>query len=232
MTYKVGMVVIATGKYIDFVFPLWESAKKHFLPGQDVTMFLFTDKLSDSRLINEPKIRAYDQQHMAWPGPTLFRYNIFHAARKELEQMDYIFYCDADMRFVDTVGAEILSDRVGTIHPGFFDKPRTAFTYETNVASKAYVAPHEGTVYFAGGFNGGTKMEFLQMCSVLSERIADDYKRGLIAVWHDESHMNRYFIDNPPTVQLSPSYCYPESWSLPFAKKLLALDKNHSEIRK
>lgn len=231
MTYKVGMVVIATGKYLDFVFPLWESAKQHFLPGQDVTMFLFTNRWTDARLATEPKIRPFYQQHMPWPGPTLFRYNVFQAAQKELGEMDYLFYCDADMRFVDTVGVEILSDRVGTIHPGFFNKPRAAYTYETNPASKAYVASQEGTCYYAGGFNGGSKIEFLQMCSVLSERIAEDYKRGIIAVWHDESHMNRYFIDNPPTVQLSPSYCYPESWNLPFDKKLLALDKNHSEMR-
>ena len=31
---------------------------------------------------------------------------------------------------------------------------------------------------------------------------------------------------------LSPSYCYPENWKLKYPKKLLALDKNHDEIRK
>jgi len=31
---------------------------------------------------------------------------------------------------------------------------------------------------------------------------------------------------------LDPSYCYPESWNLPYEKKLLALDKNHQEIRR
>jgi hypothetical protein len=43
--------------------------------------------------------------------------------------------------------------------------------------------------------------------------------------------MNRYFIDNQPTKILDPSYCYPESWNIPFNKKLLALDKNHSDVR-
>jgi histo-blood group ABO system transferase len=231
MTHKVGLLVVATNKYIDFVFPLWESAKKHFLPEHDVTMFVFTDKINDPRFKDEPKIQAIYQQHMPWPGSTLFRYNIFDSAKKELEQMDYLFYSDADMLFVDTVGTEILGDRVGTIHPGFFDKPRQAFTYETNKVSKAFVAPEQGTTYYAGGFNGGSKAEYLQMCKVLSENIADDYRRGVIAVWHDESHLNRYFIDNPPTVSLSPSYCYPESWDLVFTKRLLALDKNHKEMR-
>jgi histo-blood group ABO system transferase len=50
-------------------------------------------------------------------------------------------------------------------------------------------------------------------------------------VWHDESHFNRYMIDNPPTKILTPSYCYGESMNIPFPKKLLALNKNHSEFR-
>ena len=49
--------------------------------------------------------------------------------------------------------------------------------------------------------------------------------------WHHESHLNRYFIDNPPTIMLSPEYCYPENWDIPFKKRLLALDKNHEECR-
>lgn len=225
---KIGLLVIATNKYIDFVPPLWESVKKHFLTDHEVTMFVFTNK----QVTPEPGQVIIPQIHMAWPGPTLFRYNVFQAATKELGEMDYLFYCDADMLFVDTVGSEILSDRVGTIHPGFFDKPRQAFTYETNPMSKAFVPPTEGTVYYAGGFNGGTSKEYLAMCKVIGDRVLEDRGKNIIAVWHDESHMNRYFIDNPPTLSLSPSYCYPESWSIPFTKRLLALDKDHKEMRK
>ena len=61
--------------------------------------------------------------------------------------------------------------------------------------------------------------------------IYTDLGKNIIAVWHDESHLNRYFVDHKPTVILSPSYCYPESWKLPYKKRLLALDKNHAAIR-
>ena len=62
--------------------------------------------------------------------------------------------------------------------------------------------------------------------------MAHTFKKNIIAIWHDESHINRYFIDNPPTIILSPSYCYPENLKLPYKKRLLALDKNHAKVRR
>jgi histo-blood group ABO system transferase len=132
------------------------------------------------------------------------------------------------MLFVDQVGDEILGERVATLHPGFIGKRGS---YETDPRSLACVYPTEGAYYFAGGFYGGKSEEVLKICRVLSERIDQDLKDGVIAVWHDESHWNRYCIDHPPTVVLTPSYCYPESWQLGFRKRLLALDKDHHAFR-
>ena len=141
---------------------------------------------------------------------------------------DYLFAVDADMLFVAPVGSEILSKRVATQHPGFVGKRGT---YETNRASAAYVAPQEGKTYFAGGFYGGERESFFSMMETVVANIEQDLHSDYIAIWHDESHLNRYFIDNPPTKILSPSYCYPETWNLPYTKRLLALDKNHHKMR-
>lgn len=226
---NIGILTIATGKYIKYVNPLWESVKKHFLKSHNVTMFVFTD--SEDFTPENGQIKIH-QKHIPWPGPTLFRYNIFNSNKNALKNMDYLFYCDADMLFVDDVGDEIFGNLVGTIHPGFYNKPREYFTYETNPKSKAYVPSNEGSIYYAGGFNGGTSNAYLKMAEVLSERVLEDRKNGIIAIWHDESHLNRYFIENKPDKILNPDYCYPESWNIPFSKKLLALDKNHEEMRK
>lgn len=139
-----------------------------------------------------------------------------------------MYYCDADMLFVDHMDDEILGDLVGTIHPGFYNKYGS---YEKNPLSLACIKPKEGKKYYAGGFNGGKSENFLTMCIKIKNNIDIDLSNNIIAVWHDESHLNHYFIDNPPTNELSPSYCYPESWDIPFKKILLALDKNHKEIR-
>lgn len=223
---RIGMVVIATNKYIRFVEPLWASAKQHFMQGHDLNMFVFT---------NQPDVPAgtirIEQEHLPWPQPTLKRYHIFSKHAAQLMSMDYLFYSDADMRFADTVGNEVLGDLVATIHPGFYNKGRQEFSYECRPESTAFMAPHEGSNYFAGGFNGGKAANFLKMASTIKQRIDDDEKNGIIAVWHDESHMNKYLSQNPPTIALSPSYCYPESWNIPFTKRLLALDKDHHELR-
>lgn len=244
----VGLVVVATAKYTRFVPELLASAKKHFLRGARLTVFVCTDRAHE---IPEGAV-VLPVEHRPWPYATLLRYHhvVRHAER--LATCDFLFQCDADMRFVSDVGFEILpaegNGLVGVQHPAFCWKPsrwqrlrrRLGFpcapgrpkrgTYETDSRSLAFVAPHEGDCYFAGGFAGGTSAAYLSMARTISERIDRDLQQGVIAVWHDESHLNRYFIDHPP-LRLPPSYCYPEDEVLPFPKILLALDKNHSAMR-
>lgn len=225
---KIGLLVIATGKYDIFIPPLLKSAKKHFMKNHEVTMFVFTDK----DMPKKDGLITLKHQHESWPNPTLKRYHVFDKYNKELSKMDYLYYCDADMLFVSDVGDEILPDTetelVATEHPGFYGGRRG--TYETNIKSTAYVSNEYKGCYFAGGFNGGTSKAFLNMSREIKDRVNKDLENNIIAIWHDESQLNRYLIDNQPKV-LNPSYCYPESWDLPFEKKILALDKNHKEIR-
>jgi histo-blood group ABO system transferase len=224
---KIGLLIIATNKYSQFLQPLIESADRFFLKDQDVTYFVFTNE--DIQINTNRKVVRINVEHKEWPWMTLGRYEIFSNNSNELSKMDYLYYCDADMRFVDFVGDEILSERVATQHCGYYEVRGTP---ETNTNSLAYVAPNEEMQYLAGGFNGGTSEEYLKMSKVLSDRTNNDFEKGIIAVWHDESHMNRYFIDNKPTLILDPSYCYHEGSNRPFKQRLVALSKNHSELRK
>ena len=224
---KIGLILIATNKYKVFVQPLIESARSFFLKNHEVTYFLFTDtdefnEMGDDVIVN--KI-----EHLPWPFITLYRYKTFLKHKDILKTQDYLFYCDIDMRFVDYVGDEILGNLVATIHPGFNGGRGTP---ETRTQSTAFISDNVPLVYYAGGFNGGSSYEFLKMSEHIDTNIDIDYKNGIIAIWHDESHLNKFLTENTPTNVLSPSYCYPESWSLLYDKKLLALDKNHEEIRK
>lgn len=223
---KIGLILISTNKYKVFVRPLIESARNFLLKNHKVTYYLFTDSdefndLGDDVVIN--KI-----EHLPWPMITLHRYKTFVKHKDILSVEDYLFYCDIDMRFVDDVGDEILGDSVATIHPGFLGGRGTP---EFRPQSTAYIHPMDNLVYYAGGFNGGSSGNFLKMSEQIDRNIDIDSQNGIIAIWHDESHLNKFFTKNKPTTVLNPSYCYPESWNLNYDKKLLALDKNHDEIR-
>lgn len=226
---RVGLLVVATGNYIQFVEPLITSADTHFCPGCEVTYFIFTQ----GDVPVHPRIVKIEQHKLGWPYDTLMRSSIYAKSYEAWKSMDYIFACDADMLFVDTVGGEILHSLVATQHPGFVGKRGT---YETNSRSKACVKKHEGTYYFAGGFYGGSTQEFFKLVTTMTRAIKSDLKRGLIAIWHDESHLNRYFIDHKPTKVLSPSYCYPGPGYLngfpDCPPKLLAITKDHAAVRK
>ncbi len=228
---KIGLLIIATNKYTQFLQSLISSADEYFLNNKDVMYFIFSNK--EILLETKRNYKIIEIQHKEWPWITLERYKTFSNNSEELSKMDYLYYCDVDMLFVDYINDEIIDERVGTIHPGFYmDVKLSNVALEKRLESLAYIEPNKLKRYYAGGFNGGNSLEFLKMSKIISDNIDIDYlKYNIIAEWHDESHMNKYFLENPPTKELDPSYCYPESWSLPYKKKLVALDKNHSEIR-
>lgn len=226
---KVGVLLIATNKYLPLIDQLVDSIREFFFSEEDVTVFLFTD-LESQRTDLVPLYIP----HKPWPLITLERYNVFHRFREQLRDQDYLFYLDADSRVAGKVGKEILptppAELVATIHPGYIRSAKRG-PYEKRCSSTAYVKPTEGRRYYTGAFNGGTTTAFLQMAETIAQNVDQDSENNLIAAWHDESHLNRYLMDRNIR-ELSPAYCYPEKWNLPFRKIILALAKDHAAYRR
>lgn len=235
---KICIITIATNKYIDFVQPLLDSIENNFLVNHEISCLLFTN--NEIERVSE-NIRISKIEHEPWPFITLKRFHYFLLEKDYINQFDYCFYIDADMKVVDKVGEEIFGDLVGTIHPGRFHQLPNEYNYERNKKSTAYIPFDSGKKYYIGSFNGGVPQKFLKMSEVLSKNIDKDLENDIIAIWHDESHINRYFLDNPPTIELSPAYSFPEAaiihqnWAGGHINKydpiILSLHKNHSEIR-
>lgn len=225
---KIGVCVIATANYRMYITPLLRSIRKNFLPGHEITVFLFTD----SHIEPTPDLRVIPVEHSPWPGMAIRRYPIFREHAGAFDGMDYLFYLDADMRVIGKVGEEILGDLVATLHPGFHDKPKDKFTYERRANSTARVSAGEGTHYFCGAFQGGKAASYLQAACTMAERIDADEAAGITAVWHDESHWNRYLIEHQPSLILSPSYCwYPDGRSKDFEGKIAVVLKDATMMR-
>jgi len=224
---KVGILLIATNKYMEFIQPLVESIREFFLTAHDKTIFIFTNH----DMPPEDGIEWIKIEHKPWPYMTLYRFRTFLSHADKLQDMDYLYYLDADMLVVESVGDEIFGKTVGTLHPGFYDKDNSQFTYDRNPKSKAYIPLGKGNRYYAGGFFGGEKEAFLNMSKVIDKWITSDEDEDYIAIWHDESHMNKFFFVHPPAVELSSSYCCIDYNETVYPRKILALTKNHQGFR-
>ena len=148
---------------------------------------------------------------------------------------DYCFYFDVDMAIHQVVGDEILGDLVATNHFYQSRMDDASKSFDRNSKSLAFVPYGEkARSYYAGGFNGGKTEVFMDMAKTISFRVDKDLEAGIVAQWHDESHMNRYMIDHPPSRPLSYEYCYPEPELGRHPNdnpKIIALLKNHGELR-
>ena len=222
---KVAILYICTGKYDVFWEGFYKSSEQYFLKDYMKEYFVFTNK--EIFPVNERVHKIY-QEKLGWPYDTLMRFKMFNSVKESLASFDFIFFINANMRFLQPVGEEILpTAEEGLLvvkHPGFFNKQRQEFTYDSNPESLAYIPDHEGIHYFMGGLNGGRAQEYIELIESLSENIDIDLEKDIIALWHDESHLNKYMLNKDPKI-LDTSYGYPEGWELPCDKKVIILDK-------
>jgi len=217
---KIAILYICTGKYSIFWQQFYESAEKYFLPSHEKQYFVFSDTLDNPHKEN---VSLIYQEKMGWPYDTLMRFHLFASIQGRLNNFDFIFFCNANLCFKKTITEEILSenglpfDLIVVRHPFFYwVKDPKDFPYERRKKSLAYVSKGSGHTYVMGGFNGGKSEEYMEMVATLKNRITTDKKNGIIALWHDESHLNRYINESKKRIKiLDYTYGFPEGHDLP-----------------
>lgn len=227
---KIGLITIATGKYDCFIPQLISSFKEKFVLSceSDIIVLTDSDKFEDGdRVVVRPV------EHTDWPMSTLLRFHYFHRYKDVLQNYDYLYFIDCDMVINMELDESILpqDDKpfVGTLHPGFYtDMPNA--TFETNPNCLAYLPREKRITYYQACFFGAEKTHFLEMCEKIKNNIDIDLSKNIIAIWHDESHLNNYFADKN-VLKLHPGHAYPELLRLPFPKNIIHLSKDHSKIR-
>jgi histo-blood group ABO system transferase len=227
---RIKLNLIATNNYTFFLEGIMESARNFFAKDCKLDFIVYTN--SDDVMISEDvkKIHIDDEE---WPMPTLKRFHYFLKAKKEILDSDYSFYVDVDSIFIKEINInEIIGNKIGligTLHPGFIGNCGTP---ERNPLSKAYI-PHGHTdSYFCGGFFGADSESFIKMSDDISKAIDDDLNNGIIAIWHDESHLNKYFFMNKPSVILGDGFTEPEGYDINRNPYLVFLDKGGEDKKK
>jgi hypothetical protein len=233
---KVAITFIGTSKYLNFLPKYYEKIHENFLPNTEKTFLVFTDGEGEF----PDDVKVYSQEHLEWPYITLTRFEILNKAREEILKNDWLIFLDADTLVVDKVLEEnFFSDKplFGVWHPchnlGMPPHNKLPGAFETNPSSLAYVDTNKEspTVYYQGCLWGGRVPEVLKMIDELQDRTNKDLEKDIVAIWHDESHLNKYFIENKDLVNtLGPEYAYPEVFSkyCEFSPKIVHLAKDSS----
>lgn len=243
-----GMVFKREGpKYwVESVRPLTQNDIMVFYEAAKHILMLSFDDLNTTL----KDVNIIETEPVTWPAPTLMRYHLFLNEEEKLKEYDYIFYMDADMRVVGTVGDEILCDGITAAeHPMYSLRKEYIPPYEPNVESAAYIKrPGKVLVdesgnkrfkpyYYAGGFQGGVAKKFISAMKILKAGVDKDFNNNYVAIWNDESHWNKYLSENEPGVVLSPAYIYPDSlikeyyeplWGRSYEPKIITLTKPFS----
>lgn len=231
---KIGILYICTGKYSVLWPGFFESAEKKLLTNCEKHYFVFTDAPTVEHEAECDRIHRIEQEAMEWPYSTLLRFHIFLKCEEQLSSFDYLYFFNADVEIVKEITEEMFLPRIEhneelvvVQHAGYYNKHPYQFTYDRNPRSKAFIPFGKGTVYVCGGINGGQTSAFLDMCNILSNHIDADLQNGIIALWHDESHLNKYILSHRNYRLLSPSYCHPtqEWWIVPFEAIIEIRDK-------
>ena len=216
---KVAVLYIATGKYVRLWPGFLESAEKYLLKSCEVEYFVFTDVDHLAEEEDNPRIHRIFQEPMPWPYTTLLRFEIFLKAEEKLKAFDYIYFFNANCEFKQPITEEMLLPRpekhehmVFVLHPAFYWRYNYEFTYDHNPRCKAYIPMGLGRDYVCGGINGGDRDAYLKFCHTLQKRIRQDKDRGIIALWHDESHINWYAFTHPHYRLLDASFCLFPGW--------------------
>lgn len=225
---KIAVLYICTGKYNQFFKDFYESSEKYFLVDKaEKEYYVFTDDMNLSSAVN---VHLNYKKYEGFPMDSLFRFDMFLRVKEEILKCDYAYFFNANMLFVSPVGEEFLPKKSGmtaVIHPGSYKTwfISCLYPYERNKKSMAYIAPYEGDYhYYMGSLNGGTSKAFIAFAEECSKRTHIDYDNGIIAIVHDESHLNKYMRDVKGE-GLSTEYAYPEGWKLPFNPKIIIRDK-------
>lgn len=190
-----------------------------------------------AKSLNRVKVMVHPIKPLGWPEATLFRFKIFDEHRHLFTEdyllyldADSIVDNDFEQNLEQTMSERgvLLVEQSGSwrpprlhkklrfylLHPGavYADLRKLIWegglgTWEKNPNSSAFVPRHKRKNYVFGAVWMGPREKLLALIQELAERVQKDWERGVIARWHDESHINWWNAEYQPFL-LDPRYYF------------------------
>lgn len=238
---SVALTVFAVGRYLDvYLRDFILSAEEHFMIGLKVDYYIFTDAPDDVPKLHLGPGRTMTvmlvQRHKRWQDICMMRMETIgkvidtHISSRN----HYIFCMDVDQIFVGPFGPEALGNSVALLHAYYYKRSLSEFTYDRNPKSEAYMKDEDGDYYYHAAVFGGAWQNVKNMTASCLQGIMKDKENGVEALWHDESHLNKYFWLHKPSKVLSPEYCWAREIGYTpdiQVQRLVWAEKNYGELR-
>ncbi|KAM6947181.1 alpha-1,3-galactosyltransferase 2-like [Lycodopsis pacificus] len=213
---SVALTVFAVGRYLDaYLGTFLNSSERHFMLGLPVTYYIFTDvpeKVPDITLAPQRSIKVIKVERKSrWQDISMMRMKIISDVIESdiRHRCTHVFCFDVDQVFTGRFGSEALGESVALLHAHYYRVPRSWFTYDRNPKSKAYM--QTGDFYYHAAIFGGSWKSVQALAEACYQGIMEDKQNNVEALWHDESHLNKYMWLHKPSRVLSPEYCWDTS---------------------
>lgn len=243
---KIQIFSAATGPYKKFITPFVQSFNSLFFSNIPKEFILFVDEEVDipSRPSNIPQITWVNTTHEPWPEVTLMRYKLIkdYLSQNQPEESIIYLWLDIDLECVKKVEYNPLEfqncEYITVQHPGNY-VANMLNSLEGNPLSEAYLDKKtlDGLpyTYAQGCLWGGFGRSFRNMVDSLEASVRIDNDKEITAIWHDESHLNKFIVENIKLNKnniktLSSSFAYPQNWDLGIEAIIIHKDKNMDEF--
>ncbi len=250
-------VSIATGKYLGYWFDQALSIQENYMGQIPIKIILLTDQVKSAERWRKSSLKIDVEiisiPSYGWPEATLLRYKLISNVPEKIFE-GICIYLDADMKIVQKFDETKFQTNTNSMmtfieHPGYWRSsnkfeyfrnpeliPRDIFrklkmgslgAWETRRESKAYCDRRSRKRYCCGGIWYGPKIKFLDFIGQMSVNVQTDLDSGIIAIWHDESHLNKWISENSFNLQ-DPSYCFASEFRhlKEFTPFVIAVQKN------
>uniref|UniRef100_H2N831 Alpha 1,3-galactosyltransferase 2 n=1 Tax=Pongo abelii TaxID=9601 RepID=H2N831_PONAB len=208
-----GLTVFAVGRYLEkYLERFLETAEQHFTAGQSVVYYVFTERPGSVPCVALGPGRRLRVERVArerrWQDVSMARMRTLHAAPggRLGREAHFVFCMDVDQHFSGTFGPEALAELVAQLHSWHYHWPSWLLPFERDAHSAAAMAWGEGDFCYHAAVFWGSVAALRGLTAHCVGGLAWDRARGLEARWHDESHLNKFFL--LPAKVLSPEFCW------------------------
>jgi hypothetical protein len=228
---KIGIVYVCVGKYNVFWNDFYEASERNLFSNSKYEKHYFAITTNIINKYNNVVIKYSNSNK--YPIDTLKKFHYILLFENELKNMDYVYYFNANSRAMVKINEDILPDNNEIVVSSntYFIKCEhiEILPFERNPKSTAYVGYYnQPDKYIVSSLFGAKTNEFISMCKELKNNIDIDLKNGIIAIWHDESHLNHYLLTHQYKL-LPPEYDYIDDYNSEFPDldcKILLINKN------